>query len=207
MSRPQDYWIRGWTLVALIATASGCAAFRQSVTDVHPTETKTLTAKYDQRDLLSWTDEMARMIMHHPFPPEDQTGAILAPLGIQNRSKTHLDTLALEEAITTKLMESGRVRVVNTARRDDLLKEQGYQLANVTPETRVAIGKQLGARYMLTGSVMEIETETGRQVRVSKKEDVFYRLTMEVTDLETGLIVLRKQVDRMRQASKPIIGW
>ncbi len=207
MKTNPSLWTCAGALGVLAILTGGCAAFRQSVTEQDPLRARTLTAKYDQRDLISWTEEMARLILAHPFPPEGETGVIVAPLGIQNRSRTHLDTMALEEAITTHLLESGRVRLINTARRDDLLKEQGYQLANVTPETRVAIGKQLGAKYMLTGSVMEIESRTGRQVRVSKKEDVFYRLTMEVTDLETGLIVLRKQIDRMRQASKPIIGW
>ena len=45
------------------------------------------------------------------------------------------------------------------------------------------------------------------EVRVSKKQDVFYQLTMEVTDLQSGEILLIKQVTRMRRASKPIIGW
>ena len=88
-----------------------------------------------------------------------------------------------------------------------LLKEQGYQLANCTPETRRSIGKQLGAKYMLTGSLTEIETESGKQVRVSKKQDVYLQLTVELMDIETGLLTVRKQVERMREASKPIIGW
>ena len=99
------------------------------------------------------------------------------------------------------------MQIINTTQRDNQLKEQGYQLANVTPETRVQVGKQLGAKYMLSGAIMEISSESGRQARISKKEDVFYRLTVELTDLQTGLIVVRKQVERMRQASKPIIGW
>jgi PBP1b-binding outer membrane lipoprotein LpoB len=99
------------------------------------------------------------------------------------------------------------MRFVNASRRDDLLREQGYQLANCTPETRNAVGKQLGAKYMITGSLVEISQKSGREVRVSRKEDVYYQLTVELTDLETGLIEVRKQRDRLRRASKPIIGW
>ncbi len=49
--------------------------------------------------------------------------------------------------------------------------------------------------------------ESGREVRVSRKQDVYYQLTVEVTDLETSLIAARTQKDRLRRASKPLIGW
>jgi len=127
-------------------------------------------------------------------------------MGIQNRTASHIDMKSITDTMSTDLMNAG-IRFVNEARRDDLMKEQGFQLANATPETRVQIGKQLGAKYMLTGSLVEIKTESGRQVRVSKQEDIYYQLTVEITDIETGLIVLRKQEDRLRRASKPLIGW
>ena len=104
-------------------------------------------------------------------------------------------------------MNTGKMRFVNTARRDDLMREQGFQLANATEETRARIGRQLGAGYMLTGNITEITQQTGRQVRASRQQDVYYQLTVEVTDLETGIIVVRKQRDRMRRASRPIFGW
>jgi len=194
--------------VLSLVLCSGCAAFRMSVSEQDPETAKPLDAKYDASDLLGWATDMSQLILTHPFPAADVQGKpIVAELGIQNRTKNHLDMQALADTIVTKLMDSGKLQFANTARRDELLKEQGYQLANCTPETRNNIGKQLGAKYMLTGSLVEIEKQSGRQVRVSKKENIYYQLTMEVTDLETGLIVLRKQHDRMRSASKPLIGW
>ena len=60
---------------------------------------------------------------------------------------------------------------------------------------------------MITGSLAEIGAKTGKQVRLSKQEDVYYQLTVEITELESGLIMLRKQSDRLRRKSTPIIGW
>jgi len=128
-------------------------------------------------------------------------------MGIQNRTTRHIDTKAITDTMRTALINSGKARFVNESRRDELLKEQGYQLANCTPETRVAIGRQLGARYMLTGSLVEIRKQSPRQVRLAKEEQVFYQLTMEITDLESGLIAWTTQKERLRGASKPIIGW
>lgn len=198
--------IKTTLLLTSILLAGGCSAFRQSVTTEDPRTASTLTAKFDQRDLLEMADQIAGDIVSNPFPKDEST-PIMASLGIHNNTRTHLDVVALEDTLTTKLMNTGRMQFINTARRDDLIKEQGYQLANSTEATRVQIGKQLGARYMITGSITEIGAETGRQVRASKQEDVYYQLTIEITDLESGLIVLRKQRDRMRRKSRPMFGW
>ncbi len=185
---------------------SGCAAFRQSVSDADPREASTLTAKFDQRDLLDMASQIAADIVAHPFPPAGMV-PVMASLGIHNNTRTHLDVVALEDTLVSALMNTGKMQFVNTARRDDLVKEQGYQLANATDATRVQIGKQLGARYMITGAITELGARSGRQVRVSKQQDVYYQLTVDITDLETGLIVARKQRDRLRRRRSPLFGW
>ncbi len=187
---------------------TGCAAFRMSVADRDPAEASRLSAKYDHEDLLTLSTEMVEAVLSTPnFPGPKDKNPILADMGIQNRTKSHLDMKAMADTITTKLMDTGKIRLTNTNRRDALLREQGFQLTNCTPETRSKIGKQLGAKYMMTGSLAEIEKTSGRQVRVSEKQDVYYQLTVEITDLESGLVVVKKQKDRLRRASKPLIGW
>jgi penicillin-binding protein activator len=189
-----------------LLSITGCSAFRQSIQDSDPTGASTLTARFDQRDLIEMAGQIMQDILGHPFPSEGEN-PIIAPLGIVNNSRTHLDVNALESTLVTQLLDTRKMRFVNTARRDDLMREQGYQLANATEETRTRIGRQLGAKYMMTGSISEIAQSSGRQVRASKQQDVYYQLTIELTDLETGLIVLRKQRDRMRRQSTPLIGW
>jgi len=195
------------SILTTVVLLTGCAAFRIGVEDRDPQTSGPLSAKYDQEDLLSLASLVSQAILSHPFPTASEREPIVAPMGIENRTKSHIDMKSLSDTITTHLMDTKKIRFVNTDRRDDLLREQGFQLENCTPETRSKIGRQLGAKYMLTGSLVEIEKESGREVRVSKKQDVYYQLTVEVTDLETGLIALRKQRDRLRRASKPLIGW
>lgn len=192
--------------LSLTVAMGCCSAFRQSVTDSDPRQASTLTAKFDQRDLLDMAEQIAADLLAHPFPPEG-TVPIMASLGIHNNTLTHLDVVALEDTLTSKLMNTGRMQFINTARRDDMLKEQGYQLTNATDDTRVRIGKQLGARYMITGAISELGAKTGKQVRASKQEDVYYQLTVDITDLETGIIAVRKQRDRLRRKSSPVFGW
>ena len=195
-------------LLCTIVLFSGCAAFRIKVSEEDPEDAKSLTAGYDQKDLISWTDEIAQKLVQHPFPgPSVKGPVILVEMGIQNRTKSHLDTQALSENIRTKLMNSSNIKFVNARQRDNLLKEQGYQLQNCTEATRTKIARQLGAKYILSGSLVEISNKSGKQARLSKKLDVFYQLTVNLTNLETGIIDVTKQAERMRRARKPIIGW
>ena len=60
---------------------------------------------------------------------------------------------------------------------------------------------------MLSGSITEMRQSSPRQVRVSKQKLSYYKLTLEVTDLETGELLWTGEQEMARQASQPIIGW
>ena len=190
-----------------LAFGAGCAAFRQSVQDVDPDKAKPFDAKYDYSDKLKMSDEMVDKLLASEFVKSMKAAPIVAIFSVENRTAVHIDTQTITDTMRRKIMESGKMKFVNTARRDDLLKEQEYQGKHVTPETRVAISRQLGAKFMLTGSISDDTKRSGRQVRVSSKEEIFYQFTMELTDLETGLVEVAPQVQRVRQASQPLIGW
>ncbi len=186
---------------------SGCRAFRSSVHEVDVAKAKPMDASYDYSDLRWLGQSVGSDVSSWKVLDQDGRKPILVVMGIQNRTTRHIDTKAITDTIRTVVINNGKADFVNESQRDTLLKEQGYQLANCTPETRVQIGRQLGARYMLTGSLVEIRKEEPRQVRVSKAEEVFYQLTMEITDLQTGLIAWTTQKERARGASKPVVGW
>ncbi len=192
-----------------ITLGAGCGAFRASVQneDVATASAKPMDTGYDFGDLRWLGDTVASDMIAAPVIGEANRKPILVVMGIENRTDEHIDTKAITDTMRTKIINAGKADFVNESRRDSLLKEQGYQLANCTPETRTMIGKQLGARYMLTGSLVKLTKDTPRQVRVSKQEQVYLQLTVEVTDLQTGLIAWTTQKERVRGARKPIIGW
>jgi uncharacterized protein (TIGR02722 family) len=185
----------------------GCAAFRASTTTVDVAQERHMGARYDYSDLRNVSQQVVDELLKSPFLQNQPQPPILMVAGIQNRTSRYMDTKALSDKIRTALLQSGKAQFVNEARREDLLKEQGYQAANAAPSAQVQIGKQLGARYMLSGSMVEMESTSPRQVRVSKQELVYYKLTIEVTDLETGLIVWTTEQEFARQQSLPLIGW
>ena len=196
----------GFCCVGLIVF-SGCSAFRASVAPGDANTAKPMTADYDFIDMKWFGENSANLMLDSDFLKTIKDKPTFVIMGIQNRSQQHIDTQAITDTMRGIILDKGKAQFVNETQRDNLLREQGYQLANCTPETRVQIAKQTGANYMISGSLVEMKERSAREVRASRKEDVYYQLTMEITDLTSSLVVWQKQQERLRQASKPIIGW
>lgn len=189
-----------------LAIGSGCSIFRASVQneEVNKAAATPLNTGYDFADLRSLAEAVTSDLTDSPVLAKKP---ILVVMGVENRTDEHIDTKAITDTIRNTLINKGDASFINESRRDALMKEQGFQLVNCTPETQTLIGKQLGARYMLTGSLIKISKETPKQISLSRKEQVYFQLTIEVTDLQTGLIAFTTQKERVRGASKPILGW
>ncbi len=187
--------------------AQGCAAFRSKVRDVPPDETVPFDARYDYSDLRTLSRTLGEAALNGDYLRTADDHPVLVVLGIENRTTHHIDMKALADTIRTVMMQSGKVLFVNESRRNELLREQDYQQVQVTPETRAALRSQLGADYMMTGSLVELKKQTGREVRVSRREEIYYQLTLEITDLETSVIAWTDQAERARRARRPLIGW
>jgi len=195
--------------LAVAATSlftSGCALFRASTTEVDVNRDTHMKESYDFVDMRkisqSVADEMiTAFLTDMPEPP------IMVIPGVENRTSEYMDTKALTDRMRTELFKSGKAQFVNETRRADLMNEQGFQAANVTPETQVNIGRQLGAKYMITGSMIEMEQRSPKQARISKTKEKYYKLTMEITDLETGLLAWTTEREFARAATLPLIGW
>jgi len=190
-----------------ILLLTGCAMFRVKVTDTDVNNMPEYDARYGPQDLRRLSDELSTEIANCSLITNQQAAPIMIIYGVQPRTETFVDTQALTDRIRTSLLKTGRMQFVNESRREDLMKEQGFQAQSATDETRTAIGKQLGARYMLTGALVEMRKTTGAQARVSKTELMYYQLTMDITDLETGIVVWSTQKEFARQKREPLIGW
>ncbi|OQW98097.1 MAG: hypothetical protein BWK77_00075 [Verrucomicrobia bacterium A1] len=193
-------------IAAAAVGASGCAAFRAKTTDVDVNQTRHMGSGYDYSDMRKISQNVVGAL-NAEFLAAQSEPPIVMIAGVQNRTSQYVDTKNLTDRVRTMLIQGGKARFVNEARREDLLKEQGFSAANATPETQVAIGKQLGAKYMVSGSLTEMKDESPRQVRVSKTKVNYYKLTFEVTDVESAEIKWIHEEEFAREARLPLIGW
>ena len=92
------------------------------------------------------------------------------------------DALALTNRLTTELFKSNYFNVVERAKMEEILKEQGFQLSGcTTSECLVEAGKVLNVELMLGGSVSKL--------------DNYYAIELRVIDVETGGILSVASVD------------
>jgi len=200
--------VRGLALLVVTTLLlSGCSAFQASTQDVNPENIGHYRADYDASDMRKITSAIVDKLLGSSFMEQQSSPPVMSIAGVENRTREYVDTKNLTDRMRTMLLQSGRMQFVNTARRKDLLDEQGYQAANVTPEQMAAIGQQAGAKYMITGSLTQMTQKSARQVRLSSQRLNYYKLTMEVTDLSSGLIVWTAEEEFARNESIPLIGW
>jgi uncharacterized protein (TIGR02722 family) len=207
MNKRFSQWFVPFAGSALLLVGSGCAMFRGSVAEVDVNQKQHMDADYDYTDMKQMTQSFVNDILASKFIASAPQPPIVMIAGIQNRTQKFEDMKNFTDQVRTFLLQSGKVRFINEVRRDDLLREQGYQAANATPETQTRVGRQLGAKYMISGSFTEMNQQSPKQARISKQLVKYYKLTFEITDLETSELIWTKEQEFARKESQPLIGW
>ena len=186
-------------------TMSGCMAYTKNL---NPEGEYHYDASYDFSDKNRIVDKLVNPILSATqfFPVNVKPILIVYP--VVNETSEHIDTSGITDEIRMKLLKSGKVRFINEHQRENIMKETSYQNQGfVDPAMRVEQGRQLGADYILSGTLRSIKKKQPEQWRISKKERIYYSLDLTMTDLKTGEIVYADQAELAREASKPIIGW
>jgi len=183
---------------------TGCMA---STKNLNPKADLHYDASYDFSDKTKIVDRLVTPLLKAPvFPVQEKPILIVYP--VVNETSEHISTGGITDEIRMKLVQSGRFRFINESQRENIQKETDYQSQGyVDPAMQVEQGRQLGANYILSGTLRSIKKEQPEQMRLFKKERIYYSLDLSITDLKTGEIVYADQAELAREASKPIIGW
>lgn len=178
------------TLFCLISALliSGCAD--RKVTRVDTAQVTDLSGRWNDTDSRLVSNEMITDLLtakwipiyevQHPGKrPVVIVGTVL------NKSHEHIDAETFIKDLERAIVNNGSVRLVQAGeKREELRNEreqqnQGY----VLPETAKKWGRELGADFMLQGTINSIVDS------YKKNKAVFYQIDMEMTDLESGEIV------------------
>ncbi len=201
----KTYWSVLLVMAVLLMTLSGCTV---TTREVSSDEKVIYDEGYHFSDKKAIVADMVQSLLGK-YPLDRSTDRpVVIVYGIANRTTEHISTSAITDDIRQALLQSGRVRFVNETQRENIERETSYQYGgNVAAETRIARARQIGAKYMLTGTLRSMEKEQPRQVRFKKKTLMYYSLNLELTDIQTGLIEWADSTEIIREASKPFIGW
>jgi uncharacterized protein (TIGR02722 family) len=182
--------------------ALACLACAKKVDYGDPTATETLTIDFGSKDLQMIAEKMVGSLLASPVVQQGNMPVVLVGR-VRNKTDEHIDTKAITDKIRTALVNSGAVRFVADEVRDEVIQELRYQTdsGHVAPETRKRIGKLVGAGYLLMGEITSIRKKAGRRT------DLYFKITLNLVELETGLIRWAEEKEIRKGRKKAVIGW
>jgi PBP1b-binding outer membrane lipoprotein LpoB len=96
-------------------------------------------------------------------------------------SSEHIDTEVFSTDFERELINSGKVKfVAGREQRGEIRDERMDQQNNASEETMKRFGKEIGADFILLGSVKTITDE------IEGKRTIFYQTDFELVNLETN---------------------
>ncbi|WP_417603757.1 penicillin-binding protein activator LpoB [Owenweeksia hongkongensis] len=170
--------------LVLAGVAASCDTSK-SVTRVDEREQIDLSGRWNDVDSRLVAAEMVndglnRVWLQDFVEAEGRKPAIIVGL-VRNRSSEHIATETFINDIEREYINSGKVRLVQGGEfREELRVEKADQQNNASLETVKRFGRELGADFIMQGSVNSITDAN------SKTKVVFYQVDMELTNIETN---------------------
>ncbi len=166
---------------------------------------ETVNTEFGSTDLQMIAEKMVDDLLASPAMAD------IAPSGkrpilfidsIKNKTMEHVDTESITDTISTKLLNSGRFRFVDRTKVDSIAKEMDFQKNSgfVDEKKSVQMGRQLGAQLMLYGNFSSIQKTAG------STKDMYYKFTMKLTNIETGLIEFQSEKEIRKTQKKSFLG-
>ena len=203
MGKRINFFIKGLVLGISFLAISGCAT-APVVQYGDATALQTLSTDFSSSDLQQIAEPMVDSLL--TFPPIVEITAQRRPVvtvdKVKNMTLQHIDTESVTNTIRTRLIKSGKFRFIDRTTDEALINEVKTQQDSglVDKNTAVKFGKQIGAEYMLTGVISEIE-QHGARVK-----DVYYKITLSLKNLETGILEWSDEKEIRKLSKKHTFG-
>tara|TARA_R110002096_G_scaffold436044_1_gene665949 strand:+ start:6023 stop:6604 length:582 start_codon:yes stop_codon:yes gene_type:complete len=170
-------------LAACIALTS-CSGTK-TVTRVNENEQIDLSGRWNDTDSKLVAQQMIADVLARPWlgdhlKAEGKKPTIIVGL-VKNRSSEHIASETFINDIERELINSGQVRLVQGGEfRNELRAEKADQQNNSSLETVKKFGRELGADFILQGSINSISDAN------SKTKLVYYQTDLTLTNIETN---------------------
>ncbi|MEK6695478.1 MAG: penicillin-binding protein activator LpoB [Nitrospirota bacterium] len=186
---------------ALLLLSGGCAS--TSVSRVDAATTTDLSGRWNDTDSRLVAEGMIKEALAQPWlgnftnatkkPPVVVVGTVV------NRSTEHINVQAFISDLERELTNSGKVTfVAGKGQREEIREERREQAANALESTQKPPGKEIGADYLLRGSIISILDEA------EGTKAIFYQVDLEMVDISSnvkswfGQKKIKKVVERKR---------
>jgi uncharacterized protein (TIGR02722 family) len=174
--------------VSVTAVACGPKAVRGE--EVEGLDDQAMSTGLDRRDLQKLLQENMKALEAAPVLKrwEGEQMPAVAVLPLRNETTEHVESTldALISDIETTLVNAGHVRVISMEQQGSLIQEIRKQYSGAFDPSQISTwGKQIGARYIVTGKVFTSDERQDGERRVQ------YFMFIQVLEVETGQILFQ----------------
>jgi uncharacterized protein (TIGR02722 family) len=185
-------WASSGLFALGVCALVGCGPKAVRGSDVAGLDTEAMSTGLDKRDLEKMLHENMTAMQKAPiiqrWTQEDRPAVAVIPL--RNETTEHIDSAldALISDIETTLVNAGHVRVISMDQQPKLVEEIRRQYSGAFDPSQTAVwGKQIGARYIVTGKVYNTDERQSGERRVQ------YFMFIQVLDVQTGEILFQNK--------------
>lgn len=174
-------------ITILSVVLGGCGSSKQ-VTRVSPDEQIDLSGRWNDTDSRLTADAMISQSLSEAWLGNFREAKGAKPVVIcgfvKNKTHEHIDAETFIKDLERAFINTQQVRLVQGGdKREDIRHERADQQDFSTAASMKAWGREVGADFMLQGSINSIvDTEGNESVN-------FYQVNLELTDIETNEIV------------------
>ena len=188
--------------VALALTLTNCgpkAFVKGEYDDVN--RVNNLNDQWSETDMQKAVADMVASLTAHPSINKPGKLPVVIVTNLQNKTSEHIDTQSIMDMVRVDLMKSGKVGFIDKEAREDISNEYNYQGSGMVEEaTKKGPGGQIGADFIINGRLDSIVQEVG------KDKSVYYKLTLNLTNLKSSMIVWSDQKQLRKTFKKKSIG-
>lgn len=190
------------TLMIVAVLLSACGRRYAKGTYIAPHEVILRSDKFVESDLQLIAQKLTDSLLADEATEAAARPPIVLMSLITNSTDEHIDMKSLSDKIRTELFKSGKLKFINESLRPAVREEIEYEEGDfVDPRTAKRRGRQLGADYLISGNIAAIKQPVGRQ------EIVYYKATLELTNLETNMITWTDEVEIKKRFRKRFTGF
>ena len=184
----------------LILTSCGPKAFVKGDYD-DPEKQNLLNDSWSETDMQKTVESLVASMVAHPVINNAKKLPIVMVTQLQNKTSEHIDTQSVMDMVRVDLMKTGKTSFVDKEARQDIADEYNYQNSGmVGDETKKGPGGQTGADFIVNGRLDSIVQEVG------KEKTVYYKITLNLTNLKTGVISWSDQKQIRKYFKKKSVG-
>lgn len=157
--------------------------------------------QWSETDMQVAVKSMVDSMVTHPSIANAKKMPIVMVTNLQNKTSEHIDTQSIMDMVRVDLTNSGKVAFVDKEARQDISNEYDYQNSGmVGDDSKKGPGGQTGADFIINGRLDSIVKEVG------KDKSVYYKLTLNLTNLKTGVISWTNQKQLRKTFKKKSVG-